>query len=201
MQSSHFGPIWETMFLSGMGYHLNPEKCEIKDREYKKFFELFGSTIACSHCRDSYKVFFKELPIESFMREEWGLVKWVYLMKEKVNNKLKKQEQESLQKEFVDMTNNKEMYPGGENDAKFWKDFREKAQKMIYTKCSPSYFDVLQKYLNLRADCSGPAKNCRTPLNQMESEAEVNLIGGKKRKSRKRKVTSRKNRSKFQILK
>lgn len=176
MQSSHFGPIWETFFLTAMGYHLNPEKCKIKDPEYIKFFELVGSTIPCKHCRISYKGFFKELSIEKYMKKkDFGLVEWVYLLKEKVNDKLKKQEEEALEKGFHETLKSYKT-----TDPKFWKAFREKAQKIIYTKSSPEYVDVLEKYKNLRADCSGPAKHCRTPLNDTKKKSL-------KKKSRKNK--------------
>lgn len=184
MQSSHFGSIWETFFLTATGYHLNPEHRTVKDAKYKLFFELFGDTIPCKHCRTSYKVFFKELPIEDFMSKKWGLVRWTYELKEKVNNKLKKQEQDCLQQEFND---NIKKYPGGTENPKFWEDFRLKVQQIIYTKATPEYEEVLEKYLNLRANCNGKNNHCRTPL-----------MGGKPRRgtkkySKKSRVRSRRD--------
>jgi hypothetical protein len=173
MQSSKFGPpAWNTMFTFAFGYYLNPEKCEIKDNDYINFFKLFGKTLPCKYCRDSYSQFFEFLQIRNYLKQDFGLVRFVYDLKNLVNNKLKSQEERQLQKEFTELQKTYQL-----NDPVFWKFFRDKAHKVCFTKPAPSFQSVLENLKMQRADCSSIEKHCRTPLSEEKQNDNI-LRGG-----------------------
>ena len=62
-----------------------------KPNEYRAFFKLLGSTLPCKYCRQSYKRFFKQIPIENFMGSQKEMAYWLYLIHNKVNDKLRSQ--------------------------------------------------------------------------------------------------------------
>jgi len=170
MQSSKFGPpAWETMFTFAFGYYLNPLPCEIKDPEYITFFKLFGKVLPCKYCRDSYTKFFESLPIKEYLKQDYGLVRFIYDLKNLVNHKLESQEEKALYKEFTELKSQLPM----ESD-EFWKQFRAKAHKICYTKPAPSFHSVLERLKLLRADCSSIEKHCRTPLEIKSNETNGN---------------------------
>ena len=57
---------------------------------YKQFFYYLGEVLPCIHCRNSYKEFFKILPIEPYL-ESNQLHRWVYDIHNMVNQKLRDQ--------------------------------------------------------------------------------------------------------------
>lgn len=59
-----------------------------KRTEYKKFFEYLGKVLPCKYCRESYDKYFKELPIDNFLNNRRDLIMWLYMIHNKVNNKL-----------------------------------------------------------------------------------------------------------------
>jgi hypothetical protein len=160
------------MFTFAFGYYLNPENCEIKDDDYINFFKLFGKTLPCKHCRDSYSDFFESLPIKEYLKRDFGLVRYVYDLKNLVNNKLKSQEQDQLQREFIELQKTYQL-----NNPVFWKFFRDKAHKICFTKPAPSFESVLEDLKKIRADCSSIEKHCRTPL-KLPEEKKYDLRGG-----------------------
>jgi len=166
MQSSKFGPpAWDTMFTFAMGYYLNPLECSKKDPHYIQFFKSFGNVLPCKYCRDSYSKFFKMLPIKEYLKYEYGLVRYVYDLKNLVNDKLQSQEEEKLEKAFSKLNSNMST-----NNPNFWKKFRKEAHEICFTKPPPSFESVLQKLKNQRADCSSIEKHCRTPLKKKRSK-------------------------------
>lgn len=186
MQSSKFGCIWDSMFLCAMGYHLNKTPCKIKNPQYKLFFESFGNVLPCLFCRDSYKIFFNdpEFKIDDYFTQKWGLVRYVYDLKEKVNNKLRSQETKKLKEEYNKLD---------KNDPAFWEKIRQLSHNTCYTKNTPSYDDVLKNLLNQRANCSNKESHCRDPLSKNMTDSAVDLLnteteleGGKKQPNKKR---------------
>lgn len=96
MDTREFGPpLWKSMFIIAANYEIkidNKNKIhQKKRRDYKNFFVNMKDIIPCIHCRTSYKVFIKELPITKFLDSRQRLMYWLYLIKDKVNKKLIKQ--------------------------------------------------------------------------------------------------------------
>ena len=74
----------------GYPYAINPENPDhkYKKRDYKLFFEKLGDILPCKYCRDSYKEFIKEHPIDKHLNKREDLCKWLYDIHNKVNKKL-----------------------------------------------------------------------------------------------------------------
>jgi hypothetical protein len=81
-------PSWYTMEIFAMGYPLkNPTRKQQTD--YRRFYKSFGDTLPCNLCRDSFKIFLKEIPLTNKVlsgRKE--LVFWVFKIHNRVNEKL-----------------------------------------------------------------------------------------------------------------
>ena len=97
MDTKEWGPrLWYSMFTVAANY---PEKIEpsnkfhaAKMKQHKVFYESFKNVLPCKYCRRSYAQFLKELPIKKYLYSRNALMYWVYLIKDKVNKKLIKQE-------------------------------------------------------------------------------------------------------------
>ena len=94
----------------GYPYKINPNKTEDieKMKKYKDFFTLVGDVLPCKYCRESYKDFLKENPIEQHMRTRKEFTKWFYDIHNKINHKLGVPECEIPS--FEDVTREYEMY-------------------------------------------------------------------------------------------
>ena len=57
-------------------------------QSYVDFYTSAGDVLPCKYCRDSYKQFIKEIPIHDFLDSRESLVKWLYMIHNKVNKKL-----------------------------------------------------------------------------------------------------------------
>ena len=92
MQTSKWGPHgWEFLHTIAHNYTYNKDEIDDEDIEdYYKFFYYLGKVLPCKYCRNSYQQFFKELPLEPFL-ENQELAHWMYLMHNKVNDKLRNQ--------------------------------------------------------------------------------------------------------------
>ena len=103
MDTRIFGPpMLKTMFIIAANYEVEilpkNKKHQKKKKVYKDFFVNMKDIIPCIHCRKSYKVFIKELPITPFLNSRKDLMYWLYLIKDKVNKKLIKQYKEGKHK-------------------------------------------------------------------------------------------------------
>jgi len=88
MQTTKWGSsLW--ISLHTMAHNYDPKVHKASD--YKKFFELLGEMLPCKYCRESYKGFIAELPIDPYLGSQRDLTYWLYLMHNKVNDKLRKQ--------------------------------------------------------------------------------------------------------------
>ena len=98
MSTHAWGPAaWNFLFSSILGNY--PIKINKKSREhlniYGHYYNLCLSlqyTMPCIYCRNSFKDFLRELPVEPYLNGRIELMYWLYLMKDKVNNKLINQE-------------------------------------------------------------------------------------------------------------
>ena len=102
LATKKWGPSgWYFLFSCIMGAypsHLdiyNKDHRKIK-KHFKNMFENLCYTMPCIFCRQSFKQFYKELPFENFMTARLQLMNWLYLIKDKVNKKLIKQEKQCL---------------------------------------------------------------------------------------------------------
>lgn len=164
MATRQWGPSgWEFLFSCIMGGYPpvieagNPEHVEVK-HHFKKMFVSLGYTMPCIFCRQSYQLFCKELPIDAFLSGRLELMSWLYLIRDKVNRKLMKQERECyidekrrLQRDLSQRVISKEMY------------YAEKTalrRKTLFTRPSPPFKEVLDTYESMRATCSTKTKTC-----------------------------------------
>ena len=74
----------------GYPYTINPDNLDhaYKKDHYKSFFNMVGHVLPCKYCRESYIEFSKETPIDNFLDTRDNLCRWLYIIHNKVNNKL-----------------------------------------------------------------------------------------------------------------
>lgn len=81
-------PAWFVLIMVAMGYPCTRPTSRQR-AEYRRFFKSFGDVMPCSLCRDSYKLFLKEIPMDNnVMSSRRNLVYWVFDIKNLVNEKL-----------------------------------------------------------------------------------------------------------------
>lgn len=93
MDTNAWGPgLWKSMFMIAANFPLEIQKDNrlhlSKVKNYKIFYTNLQHVLPCKFCRISYKVFLRELPLKKFLGSRNQIMYWVYLMKNKVNNKL-----------------------------------------------------------------------------------------------------------------
>lgn len=96
--TSKWGPsCWNFLFTSIIGRYPfkvnknNPEHVIIQ-KHFKMLLTKLKHILPCIFCRNSFKKFIKELPIEPYLVGRVQLMFWLYLIKDKVNTKLINQE-------------------------------------------------------------------------------------------------------------
>lgn len=159
-----WGPsLWNFLFTSIIARYPvkidknNKEHILIKT-EFEHLFKSLGIILPCVFCRESYKGFLKELPIDKHLVGRIELMYWLYLIKDKVNKKLIKQENECYNDEIKKLKN---MYYNRELSKQEYYIKKEKAKKEIFiTIRTPPFKNVLDKYEEHRATCSKKAKKC-----------------------------------------
>ena len=90
MDTRFWGPDgWTLLHSIAEGYPLKPS---IEDIEtYKIFFKTIEYVLPCIYCRRSFKEYIENIPIEHYLKNKKSLQKWLYLIHNRVNNKLRKQ--------------------------------------------------------------------------------------------------------------
>lgn len=95
MQTSKWGKSGWT-FLHTIAHNYDPSKH--KKSSFKALFtEILGDVLPCIYCRNSYSEFSSSIPIDKYLNQknslenETGLAYWLYLVHNKVNNKLRGQ--------------------------------------------------------------------------------------------------------------
>lgn len=85
-----WGPfVWKTLHSITFGYPIDPT--DENKKHYKIFFESVGNVLPCKHCRDSYNYFINTEPTildDKALTNRKTLTKWLYLLHERVNEKL-----------------------------------------------------------------------------------------------------------------
>lgn len=164
MNTKVWGPhLWNFLFISIAGRY--PIKIDKNNQEHKMIKNYFKSLFTslqyimpCIYCRESYKKFFKELPIKEYLDGRIQMMYYAYLLKDKVNNKLQKQERLNYKKTKKEL---KELYrQKGITKDEYYKKLQHCKKTTFYVKPTPPFKDVLDKYEQYRAKCSKKTKSC-----------------------------------------
>ena len=152
---------WDFMFVSILGRYPIKVKSE-EDLEIKQAFKSMLTNLSvvmpCIFCRNSFKGFLEELPIEEYLIGRIELMYWLYLMKDKVNRKLIKLENNCYNDEkskLKSMFYNKEI-----TEEEYYKKVKEFKSENFVTVNTPPFKEVLYKYETQRAICDPRAKKC-----------------------------------------
>jgi hypothetical protein len=90
MQTRVWGPTgWLFLHSIAQNYPWKPSQEQMKN--YYSFFKLVGNVLPCRYCRESYQKFITEPDTKLSMdvlRSRLSLTLWLYLLHNKVNNKL-----------------------------------------------------------------------------------------------------------------
>lgn len=163
IKTSFWGPhAWNFLFCTIAGAY--PIKFDSNNKLHQKkmrgFIQLFNSlkeTLPCIYCRQSYTRFIKELPIKDYTHSRLSMMKWLYLIHDKVNQKLIKQEQECFitEREILkEQLRNKKITLAKYNQSLV------KLKVILITKPSPKLENIIAKYEKQRAGCNPKNKLC-----------------------------------------
>lgn len=90
MDTRFWGPDgWKLLHMVAQNYPEHPTK--IEQNTYKIFFESLQHVLPCIYCRMSYTEYINDIPINKFIDSKKNMTKWLYLIHNKVNDKLRKQ--------------------------------------------------------------------------------------------------------------
>ena len=155
MNTKDWGPpLWKSMFMIAANYPItitkSKEHLELK-KHYKSFYTSFKYMLPCKYCRESYGIFLKEIPIDNFLTSRKCLMYWLYLIKDKVNNKLIHYQQIQL----LEINSNSDLSKKEKN---------KMIKNLFLTKPSPSFKEVCTYYEQFRAKCSDKTQSCSIPV-------------------------------------
>ncbi len=164
MKTSIWGPhAWTFLFCSVMGAYpikideANKDHIQIK-KQFKHMFVSLGFTMPCVYCRQSYRKFLSESPIDNAMHSRSAMTRWLYNLKDKVNKKLIAQELECFKTEHDKLIT---VYKAGKiSKDKYTERVKLLRKTVLTTKPSVSYDTVCNKYERYRAGCSAKSKKC-----------------------------------------
>jgi hypothetical protein len=89
MQTVQWGKaMWISLHAITFNYPINPT---IEDKtKYKNYFTITGNILPCKYCRESFSIYSKYIPIDSFLDSREGVVYWLYVIHNLVNQKIYK---------------------------------------------------------------------------------------------------------------
>ncbi len=91
-------PLWRKLHTITFRYpvHINPSNIDHQQIKIKTkaLFTSLKNTIPCKMCRDSYRIFIKQMPIDGYLDSRERLAFWLYKIHNRVNAKLRKLESE-----------------------------------------------------------------------------------------------------------
>jgi len=173
LSTKSWGPSgWYFLFSCIMGGYPvkldnNNKEHRIIRRHFKNMLLSLGYTMPCIFCRQSFQEFCKEIPIDNFLSGRIDLMKWLYEIRNKVNQKLIAQEQKCYNDEKKRLKKLYHSKPSSklsdESKRIYYKNLQTFRQKTFVTTPSPSFEEVLDKYESIRAVCSKRAKTCALP--------------------------------------
>jgi hypothetical protein len=163
MSTREWGPHgWSFLFTSIMGAF--PVKVDKHNKEHKDIANYFrcmllglAYTMPCIYCRQSFKQFAEELPIEGYLVGRVEMMYWLYCIRDKVNQKLIQQEKEAYNNKKKEL---KTRFKRADITRKEYYNNLEDCKQKLITTPSPPFIDVLKKYEAIRAACSPKAKTC-----------------------------------------
>ena len=89
MQTVQWGKaMWIPLHAITFNYPLQPTQQD--KNTYKQYFKFTAQILPCKYCRESFTSYAKYIPIDSFLDSREGLVYWLYVIHNLVNNKLYK---------------------------------------------------------------------------------------------------------------
>ena len=92
MQTNVWGPAgW--LFLHSVAQNYPRDPSDQQKEDYYTFFKQVGNVLPCRYCRESYQQFICEIDTElniNVMKSRKTLAEWLYLIHNKVNEKLNK---------------------------------------------------------------------------------------------------------------
>lgn len=151
IKTSYWGPhAWAYLFSSIAGSY--PITVDLKNKTHqrivKSFQQIFSSlqhTLPCSFCRESYKLYIKDIPISNYLHSRKSMMKWLYLIHDKVNKKLMCQEAELFEAKKASLLKKKVTAEKLRSEMKHLRD------TILKTKPSPSFEKVIAMYEKHRA--------------------------------------------------
>lgn len=98
-------PGWFFLHCVAAGYPVDPDEYDdIRGntkghtrRAYTCFFKNTGHVLPCRFCRESYMVFLSEIPIEKYIHSRKKLFEWLFIIHNKVNEKIGDKQEPNLQ--------------------------------------------------------------------------------------------------------
>lgn len=161
MSTKHWGPAyWMFLFTSVLGTYpvrvdwSNSDQVFVVN-EFKKTIHALISILPCVFCRESLNFFIAELPLNDFLDSRMEMMYWLYLIKDKVNRKLLRQEDLVLQKQYREIS--RLYYPGSKEYLAAMQECNNSSFRTVPT---PSFKEVLDYYESFRAECVTEAKKC-----------------------------------------
>lgn len=160
MKTSFWGPhAWKFLFSSIAGSY--PIRVDPKNKDHTKKVMSFQSmlkslehTLPCVFCRESYGKFIKEIPISNYQHSRREMMKWLYLIHDKVNVKLISQERECFE------ADKKKLVEKNMSAEQLKNVLKKVKAETLKTKPSPPFEKVLSMYEKQRAGCSRKTKRC-----------------------------------------
>jgi hypothetical protein len=169
-------PAWKFTHTITFNYpetiNWEDEQQVILSNKIKTMFTEFQNTLPCKYCRESFRKFLKQLPIEPFLGSRRALTYWFYCIHNKVNQKLRGQEWELFVNKLKELLNSREGPSTTKKynlsqlfDANVQNEIDRLKRDVLFTKPDPSYDEVCEFYEMHRAGkCKGSKnkiKSCR----------------------------------------
>lgn len=151
IKTSFWGPhAWAYLFSSIAGsYPTSLDESNVNHmkivKSFKSMFSSLQYTLPCKYCRDSYCKFFKEIPISEYVNSRRMMMKWLYLIHDKVNRKLITQETELFE------IKKKELMNRSLTPTKLKSEVAKLRSIIFKTKPSPPFEKVVLMYDKQRA--------------------------------------------------
>ena len=79
---------WQYLHTLTFNYPMNPTKDD--KLKYYNHFKSLGDMLPCPSCAESYKIYFKYIPITDYLNDTHGITFWLYFIHYVVNKKLGK---------------------------------------------------------------------------------------------------------------
>ena len=89
MNTAFWGPdAWNFLHCISANYPVKPTS--LQKNSYRKFFNILKHILPCIYCRRSLVKYYREIPIMGYLSSGRCLRYWLFLIHNRVNNKLKK---------------------------------------------------------------------------------------------------------------